>query len=82
MQELSSDAPSGLEEFRGLRHSGPARARAVTSQLPAAVLSCIVDLLGHRDLAVVASVLRAMEGRVPPGVLVARVASLLGTAMP
>lgn len=72
------DALSGLEAFRGLRQSGPARARAVTGQLPAAVLSCTVDLLGHSDPEVVAAVLRALEGRVLPEQLIARSVGLLG----
>ena len=72
------DALAGLAAFGGLRPTYPARARAVAAPLPVPVLSCAVDLLGHGDPAVVAAVLRALEGRVLSGDLIARVVVLLG----
>ena len=77
-QVVAGDALFGLEAFRGVRQPGPARARAVTRQLPDAVLSCVVDLLGGGNPALVASALLALEGRVLPSDLVARIVELLG----
>jgi hypothetical protein len=71
-------ALSGLGASGGVAQVAAARAGAVPRQLPPAIQSSVVSLLGHADPDVVASALRVLEGRDLPADLPARVAGLAG----